>query len=91
MKKIRPANAKIPDIKVIRALTRLLGKLHIPSCHRIYTDEGYRQWCQSSGHPIQHEKLYTEIFGWGLKESKDYVELKYSYEGPKAAPPIGYD
>ena len=67
----RSIDLKIKDIKAIRSLTRVLGKLiKIRSCYRNYTDEHQRQ---AGYHRV------VETFGWGLKESKEYVESKYDY------------
>lgn len=70
--KRRPNQLKIPDIKVIRSLTRLLGKLQVPSCYRLsHEDVGD---FDSNGQYIGVKKEWKQVYGWGLKESKDYVE-----------------
>ena len=77
--KRRPNNQKIPDIKVTRQLTRLLGKCGVPSLSRTFTDTEY--WHDPDGNMVtQH--LTKTIYGWGLKETKDYVESKYDYYLP---------
>lgn len=76
----RPIHQKIPDIKVVRALTRFLGKLHIPSCYHPYREEAYHY--DDNNNLIGKTWIDKESYGWGLKESKDYVEGKYEYFHP---------
>jgi hypothetical protein len=63
---------KILDIQKIRLLTRLLGKLGLDTC---------RSRNAAPPHPWGYSNNYEEwAHGWGLKETKDYVEAKYEYE-----------
>lgn len=80
MKQKRPHNHKIPDIKVLRSLTRLLGKLHIPSCYHAY-DELTPQY-DDNGQRLPDKLIRKESYGFGLKESKDFVEVWFDYEYP---------
>jgi len=70
--KRRANQLKIPDIKVVRALTMLLGKLGIEGLSRSY-------YITDDNNNVIGGKT---IFGWGLKETKDYVESKYDYYLP---------
>ena len=76
----RPHRSKIPDIKAVRALTRLLGKFRIKRCFRVYPSlvHIYDEFGQFQG----TTEGYGVQIGWGLKESKDYVESKYMYLDP---------
>lgn len=76
----RSNNMKIPDIKAVRSLTRLLGKLHIPSCYHRY-DELTPQY-NDIGQHIGDKLITKEAYGYGLKESKDFVEAWFEYEHP---------
>lgn len=68
---MRDLNLKIPDIKRIRVLIRFLGILGLDSC---------RVRNPSPPPPYIYSDAYKEwSYGWGLKETKDYVESKYSY------------
>jgi ribosomal protein L7/L12 len=60
----RHVDKKIPDIKMMRIITTFLGRLGLKTCRRLTHDMG------------AHQAWY---YGWGLKESKDYVERKYEY------------
>jgi hypothetical protein len=77
----RRVENKIYDIKAVRLLTSFLGKAtRIPSCYRSHYDPGV-----TSGPFIQ------QVFGWGLKESKDYVEMKYDYYNQQQETPQDRD
>jgi hypothetical protein len=71
VKEQRPWSTKIPDIRVCRSLTILLGKLGIKSLRY--------------AHPWSHigndSSAYYDriIYGWSFKETTDYVESKYNY------------
>lgn len=73
----RPSGIKITDIKMVRSITRLLGKFGISGC--------YKSWYEPTpkydrfGHHITTTPELIINYGWGLKESKDYVESKYEY------------
>ena len=78
MKPIRDRNLKIPDIKAIRSVTRLLGKFGIRG---LYQDnptywEGIRL-----GYP-PNPNYPPKVYGIGLREAKDYIEAKYHYTAP---------
>jgi len=66
---MRDSNLKIPDIKVFRSLTRLLGKLGINACRED------NLWFHPQSH--QHHRY---IYGLGLKEAKDLVERTFDYQ-----------
>lgn len=77
---MRDHNLKIPDIKHVRRITSFLGKLGI--------DE-----CRSRNDPAPHPYLpaYSDNwpewrYGWGLAETKRYVENKYHYVHIKGSP-----
>lgn len=72
--KRRNGHLKIPDIKVIRALTRLLGLSGVASLHRTHWHPGN----QTSN----YQPFDQHVYGWGLKETKDYVERIYDYYSP---------
>ena len=78
-KKNRHTSYKIPDIKAIRSLTRLLGKLEIPGMHWKYEDLGYADYCRHAGLPIDEEKKYVRRYGYGLAEAKAFVERWFNY------------
>lgn len=67
----RPAETKILDIKYVLVITRFLGKLGISSLAI------NNPWFNPNFPASNHNQ--ERIFGWGLKESKDYVESKYEY------------
>ncbi len=75
---MRDHNLKIPDIKAVRSITRLLGKLGINAC----------RWRQPPPpHPYTYSDKYPEFtYGWGLAETKSYVEMKYHYAYVKGSP-----
>lgn len=73
----RPARLKIPDIKYVRHITGLLAKLDIIQCQRQVPD--YAASYDSNGNFIGSRPIMKTLYGWGLKESKDYVESKYQY------------
>ncbi len=76
---MRDLNLKIPDIKHVRNLTRFLGKLGINAC-RV-------QNLPAPPPPYKYSDKYPEfLYGWGLKETKDYVESKYHYAYIKNSP-----
>jgi hypothetical protein len=79
-KQDRPANKRLPDIKVVRGLTRLLGKLHLPCCFTRYqrTTSHYDE----SGALLSTYIVTEEGYGYGLKESKDFVERWFNYVNP---------
>lgn len=67
---MRNSHLKIPDIKVFRSLTNLLGKLGIKECRR-------------TPHPTIHPitmKPISPVYGLGLKEAKDLVERIFNYQ-----------
>lgn len=72
--KRRPNSYKINDVKNVRRFTNLLGKLGIPSLVRVHH------------HPASQSKTGVAfdqyVYGWGLKESVDYVMQKYEYYMP---------
>lgn len=72
----RDRNLKIPDIKAVRSLTRLLGKIGIKDLYRDNPTywEGIRL-----GYP-PHPMYPPKVYGLGLKEAKDYIEAKYNYK-----------
>ena len=78
--KRRENQYKIPDIKVILSLTRLLGAFQIPSCYR-YGPQQVGNY-DVNGKYIGIKIVASPIYGWGLKECKDYVESKYDYYLP---------
>lgn len=73
----RDVNLKIPDIKALRSLSRLLGKLHIYFAVRN----------PPPPHPYGYSNNYPEwSYGIGLAEAKFYVENKYNYIHVKNSP-----
>lgn len=75
---MRDNNLKIPDIKAVRSITRLLGKLGINAC---------RQRQPPPPHPWTYSDKHPEFtYGWGLAETKRYVEDKYPYAYIKNSP-----
>jgi hypothetical protein len=86
-KQTRPTVKKIPDIKALRSLTRLLGKLEVPSLHHTYVDESYRQYCIDRAIPMEQDKLYVKTYGYGLAESKAFVERWFDYQTPEQQVP----
>ena len=79
MKLNRSLSNKIPDIKALRSLTRLLGKLHVPSCYYTYEDTAY-EYSEETGKLINTYQVKKEAYGFGLKESKDFVEGWFEYD-----------
>ena len=77
--KNRNLSYKIPDIKAVRALTRLLGKLEVPSLYYTYEDMGYVMYCTKTNSPIDENKRYMKAYGYGLLESKLFVEKLFNY------------
>lgn len=75
---IRDHNLKIPDIKVFRSLTRLLGKLGLDTC-RTHNPPLLAPWAYSSNYPEYQ-------IGFGLKETKDLVERTFLYGYIKNSP-----
>lgn len=75
---IRDVNLKIPDIKAIRGLTRLLGLLGISMC-RMHYPPPPAPWTYNKSHP-------EWSYGFGLKESKDLVERTFHYATVKNSP-----
>ena len=73
----RPSNLKIPDIKMVRGLTRFLGKLGIEKCFSKFNETEYIY--DSFNQLIGTRQVVQYFYGLGLKESKDYVESKYHY------------
>jgi hypothetical protein len=75
---MRDLNLKIPDIKQVLSVTRLLGKLGISYC---------RQRQPQPPLPYTYSDKYPEFtYGWGLKQTKDYVEAKYQYTNSTNSP-----
>ena len=73
---MRDSNLKIPDIKVFRSLTRLLGKLGIHACR----EENSMYHAQvASGYPDPDNKHPRYTYGFGLRETKDLVERTFDY------------
>lgn len=73
----RPSNLKIPDIKALRSITRLLGTLGIGSCVQCWPE--FTPTFNSVGNITGSTWTMNKRPGWGLKETKDYVEGKYEY------------
>jgi len=74
---MRDLNLKIPDIKVFRSLTRLLGKLGINTCR----EESSMYHAQvASGYPDPDNRYPKYTYGLGLKEAKDLVERTFDYQ-----------
>jgi len=72
---MRDHNLLIPDIKAVRSITRFLGKLGITECYYDYkTNNPFI--------PSEEKRNY----GWGLAETKRYVEEKYHYTPIKNSP-----
>ena len=69
--KRRQQHHKIPDIKMMRQFTRLLGLCGVSSMHRVHHHPA--AFSQSGVAFDQH------VYGMGLKEAKDWVESKYDY------------
>lgn len=84
MKQKRANHHKIPDIKAVRSLTRLLGKLHIPSCY--YTYPELVPVFDKDGFQTGTMHIDKESYGFGLKEAKDFVEAWFDYEVPQQEP-----
>ena len=76
----RASNLKIPDIKALRGLSRLLGKLHIPCCYHRFTEVTYDY--DDNNVLIGTHDIVKEGYGFGLKESKDFVERWFDYSQP---------
>lgn len=75
---MRDLNLKILDIKAVRSITRLLGKLGISYC---------RQRQPQPPPPWTYSDKYPEFtYGWGLAETKNYVEAKYPYAYVRNSP-----
>ena len=68
MKKLRPHDQRIPDIKSVRRLTYILGKLGINSCISTYRIS-----------PLYYNNKRSS-YGLGLAEAKAYIENKYDYK-----------
>lgn len=81
---VRDINQKIFDIKALRAITRLLGKLHISPCYTKHTDTEYIY--DKAGNLIHTFPIVKEFYGIGLAEAKAYVEKKYIYNIPNPTP-----
>lgn len=77
-KKNRHTSYKIPDIKVIRALSKLLGKLQIKPCYNIIDNTDYIKHLESSGVPHDMER-FQYFYGYGLAEAKAFVEQWFNY------------
>jgi hypothetical protein len=78
----------IRDIKALRSFTRLLGKLHLPSCFFRYEETAYNF---NDAHNVTGAyQVSKESYGFGLKESKDFVEKWFEYEeaSPSAVPDV---
>ena len=73
--KRRQNSLKIPDIKVFRALTRLLGLSGVSSLHRCHRHPGNAT--------SNYQPFDQHVYGLGLKESKDLVERIYDYYLPE--------
>lgn len=86
-KKQRDINTKIPDIKAVRVLSRLLGKLHLPSCYSKYrsVEPEYDEYGKFLG-TVEKD---VEAYGFGLAEAKAFVERWFEYvKSPAPPPPI---
>lgn len=78
-KKNRHVSYKIPDIKAIRSLTKLLGKLQVPGLYHKYEDQSYLAYCYISSHDIDENLRYIHHVGYGLAESKAFIEQWFNY------------
>lgn len=79
MKRNRHVSYKIPDIKALRSLTKLLGKLEIKPLYQVQDNTGYIQFCNQRNLPTDHMKQYEVSHGYGLAESKAFVEQWFNY------------
>jgi hypothetical protein len=79
MKRNRHVSYKIPDIKALRSLTRLLGKLNIRPCYFVYEDLGYVDYCNNRNFIIDNDRRFKTSYGYGLAESKVFVEQWINY------------
>lgn len=79
MKQNRHVSYKISDIKALRSLTKLLGKLEIPSLYHKYLDIGYLAYCAKVNCEVLEDLRYIHYFGYGLAESKAFVEQWFNY------------
>jgi len=68
---------KIPDIKVFRSLTRLLGLIGIKRCITEHYEDTHLYDSYNQLTSIISIKRY--FYGIGLAEAKNYVENKYVY------------
>lgn len=75
---MRDGRLKISDIKHIRRITMLLGKLGIKSCSTHF-DPPPPPWGYSANHPEWRH-------GLGLKETKDLVERTFDYTNDPLPP-----
>lgn len=82
-KKQRDINAKIPDIKAVRVLSRLLGKLHLPSCYSKYrsVEPEYDEYGKFLG-TVEKD---VDAYGFGLAEAKVFVERWFEYKVPSSS------
>lgn len=71
MKHRRDINLKIPDIKLYRKITTILGRLGI-NASRTHNPLPPHPWIYGPSAPEWY-------YGWTLTESKSYVEMKYMY------------
>lgn len=79
MKKRRLSSYKIPDIKALRGLIKILGMFHV-TCYYVARETKYHydSFNQLTGTSL----IDKEYYGIGLKEAKDYVESKFDYYVP---------
>ena len=64
---------RIRDIKSLRKLTVLLGKLGIKSCYHVFNRSSYSL-------PIGVPPLTTYVYGYGLADCKALMERKHDYD-----------
>ena len=78
-KKNRHISYKIPDIRLFRHLTIILGKLKIQPLYYVVDNRGYLNYLKQKNEPIGNIKPYETHYGYALGECKAFVEQWFNY------------